>query len=183
MLEWLRGVDERLFHQVNAVWTHPWLDVFFPFLTDLDKQPFFWGSCAVGGLWWLKAQRGKALKALVAAALAVALTDMVSHRLVKPAFQRRRPQKAAVVAVLRTQPHLGYSFPSNHAANSFAAAWAFSAFQPFFAVPAFTTAGLVAYSRVYVGVHFPFDVLAGGFLGSLIGWLVVRLLRGLGLKR
>ena len=183
MLEWLRGVDQRLFHKINAVWTHPWLDTLFPPLTDLHKAPLFWVFSTVGLLWWLHVKRGKALKTIIAVALAVALTDMVSHRLIKRSFQRARPQKAGISVVLRTQPHLGYSFPSNHAANSFAAAAVLASFEPSLAVPAFLAAALVAYSRVYVGVHFPCDVLAGGLLGFLMGWLVARLFRALGLQR
>lgn len=184
MLEWFRGVDQRLFHEINAVWTHPWLDAFFPLLTDLHKaRPFFWIAPAAAMFWWLGAKRGHALKVIIAAALAVALTDAVSHRLIKSSFRRARPQKAGLSVVLRTQPHLGYSFPSNHAANSFAAAAVLSSFQPVLAAPAFTIAALVAYSRVYVGVHFPFDVLAGSLLGFVIGWLVARLFRGLGLRK
>jgi undecaprenyl-diphosphatase len=178
VLEWLRGVDQRLFHEINAAWTHPWLDVLFPLLTDLHKARLFsWVVLPLGLLWWLGAKRGKAVKTVIAVALAVALTDTVSHRLIKPSFQRARPQKAGVSVMLRTQPHLGYSFPSNHAANSFAAATVLASFHPALAVPAFLVAALVAYSRVYVGVHFPFDVLAGGLLGFLMGWLVVRLFR------
>lgn len=184
MIEWFRGLDESLFHKINAVWTHPWLDVFFPLLTDLHKvQLFFWVVLPAGLLWWIYAKRGKALKVLAAIALAVALTDMASHRVIKPFFQRARPQKAGIAVALRTPPHLGYSFPSNHAANSFATAVVLAAAQPALAAPAFLTAALVSYSRVYVGVHFPADVLAGALLGFLMGRMVVRLMRGLGFLR
>lgn len=180
MLEWLRAADERLFHKINAVWTHPWLDAAFPYLTDLHKRLFFWVAASIGLLAWLQVKKGKALKVLLAGVLSVALMDMTSHRIIKRFFQRPRPQKAGLSVVLRTQPHLGYSFPSNHAANSFAAATVLSAAHPLWAAPAFLGAILVAYSRVYVGVHYPFDVLAGALLGFLMARLVIFVLRRLG---
>lgn len=180
MIEWLRGVDVALFHKINAVWTHPWLDAFFPVLTDLHKvHVFTWGVVPVVLLWWLYAKRREALKALIGIVLAVALTDMVSHRVIKRCFQRSRPQKAGVAVILRTEPHLGYSFPSNHASNAFAAATFLAGAQPPLVLAAFLIATLVAYSRVYVGVHFPFDVLGGALLGILMGRLVLWLFRGL----
>lgn len=180
MLEWLRGLDERLFHDINAVWTHPWLDVLFPILTDLQKVHLFsWVLLPACLLGWLYVKRETALKVIIGVVLVVALTDMVSHRLVKPYFRRSRPQKTGVAVILRTVPHAGYSFPSNHAANAFGAATFLAGAQPPLAVPAFLLAFLVGYSRVYVGVHFPFDVLAGVLLGILMGRLVLWLFRGL----
>jgi undecaprenyl-diphosphatase len=61
------------------------------------------------------------------------------------------------------------SFPSGHAATSFAAAAALSVLVPRLRVPALVLAALVAISRVYLGVHFWVDVLAGAFLGAAIG--------------
>ena len=73
-------------------------------------------------------------------------------------------------------PHTG-SFPSGHSATAFACATVIAWASPRLAVPAFVLAALVAWSRVYVGVHWPLDVLGGALLGTLIGTLLVLLVR------
>ena len=168
----LRGLDVSLFHRVNHDWTHPWLDAFFPWLTDLNQSRIaVFGALPVALAWWLYAGRAKALRTLLALAMAVGLCDAVSHRFIKPLVERDRPEKAGIAVVLRTRSHGGYSFPSIHAANSFAGATVLGMVYPGWRWPALLVAGLVAYSRVYTGVHFPGDVAAGALLGLLIGAL------------
>ncbi|MDD5658221.1 MAG: phosphatase PAP2 family protein [Elusimicrobia bacterium] len=173
LLSFLRGIDSALFHRVNHDWTSPWLDAFFPWLTDLNRSRIaVWGALPVALAWWLYSGRGKALRALLAMVLAVALCDAVTHRFIKPVFHRQRPEPAGVALVLRTRSHGGYSFPSIHAANSFAGATVLGMVYPAWRWPALLIAGLVAYSRVYAGVHYPFDSAAGALLGLLIGALI-----------
>lgn len=184
MLEWLRAADAGLFHKLNADWTHPWLDAVLPFVTDLHKvKPFLYGAAPVMLLWWLFAKRKEAVKAIAAVSLAVALADSVNHRLIKPSFARSRPTKAGVAAVLRSPQHHGYSFPSNHAANTAAAARVLLPLSPPVGLAAAALALLVGYSRVYVGVHFPADVLAGWLVGGAAGWLILLVYRRLKLAR
>ena len=177
----LRGVDAALFHRINQVWTHPWLDAFFPWLTDLDHNRIaVWGALPVALAWWLYVQRGRAVKVLLAMVLAVGLCDAAAHRFIKPHVRRSRPADA----VLRTHPPGSYSFPSNHACNTFAAAAVLGQAEPPLLWPALAVAALVAYSRVYVGVHFPADAAAGALLGLLVGGAIgAGLLRFGGLGR
>jgi undecaprenyl-diphosphatase len=118
---------------------------------------------------WKK--RWNTILVLIGCIMAVGLADLTAARVLKPYFQRPRPQA--------TEPHIrllvpsqgSYSFPSNHAANMFAAATFFSFTVPIVGLIGTLAAFLVAYSRVYVGVHYPLDVLAGAVLG--IFWAVV----------
>ena len=71
-------------------------------------------------------------------------------------------------------PHSG-SFPSGHAASAFACATVIAWASPRLAVPAFVLAALVAWSRVYVGVHWPLDVLGGAILGVLVSTVLLKL--------
>jgi undecaprenyl-diphosphatase len=174
----LRDADISLFLRINGEWTHPWLDAFFPWLTDINQSRVaVWGALPVALAWWFYAGRGKAVRVFLAMALAVALCDALSHRFIKPLVHRARPEKAGVSVVLRTRSHGGYSFPSNHAANSFSGATVLGLAYPAWRIPALLIAALVAYSRVYVGVHFPSDVAAGAALGMLIGGLIGSALR------
>ena len=74
-------------------------------------------------------------------------------------------------------PHTG-AFPSGHSATAFACATVIAWASPRLAVPAFVLAALVAWSRVYVGVHWPLDVLGGAALGVLVATALLKLAAG-----
>jgi len=167
-MQWLVGVDRALFSLLNGDWTHPILDVVVPFVTTQEN----WYPVLVG-LWvaliiW-GGRRGRIAAALLV--VAVALSDQITCSLLKPLIGRVRPCNALPADQVRLLVGRSgaYSFPSAHASNSFAMAtvvcWRFPRVAPV----AFTVAGLVAYSRVYVGVHYPLDVLAGALLGIVVG--------------
>ena len=105
---------------------------------------------------------------------AVALADMVTLA-VKRLVDRPRPFiRYAEPKVLVPIPH-DQSFPSGHSATSFAAATMLSLAFPGFAPVLLVLAAAVAYSRVYVGVHYPLDVIGGAALGALVA-IALRLL-------
>lgn len=172
-VEDLIDLDKKLFALINGEWTHPLLDQAMPVLTDLHKYLWF-----VAGLIpflvaiWVFKFKTRAIKTLILIALAIGLSDAVSYRLIKPYVDRPRPQLSGVPVHLLTHPHTGKSFPSNHAANNFSAATVLSFAHPPLAPLFFAIAFIVGYSRIYVGVHFPFDVLGGALLGILIATLL-----------
>jgi undecaprenyl-diphosphatase len=166
----LSSYDHSLFHLINVVWANSLFDLFFPALTDLHKvRVVAFVLAPLGTAYWLYKGRLPALKVLVALCLTIGATDLVSHRLIKPLVHRPRPDPTQMVVILRA-PHGGrYSFPSNHAANCFAGAVFLSSVYPPLRILLYTAAALVAYSRVYVGVHYPIDVLGGALLGLALG--------------
>jgi undecaprenyl-diphosphatase len=105
----------------------------------------------------------------------VGAADGLGNWAFKKTFQRPRPPETQNLVVTVRAPFGGYSFISNHATNMFALATYTTAFFPAMAIPAFTVATLVAYSRVYNGVHFPSDVLAGALFGALVGLVISKL--------
>jgi membrane-associated phospholipid phosphatase len=88
----------------------------------------------------------------------------------RPAVRYAHPK--ALVAV----PH-DHSFPSGHAATSFACATVLALAAPRLAIPLYLLAAAIAYSRVYVGVHYPLDVLAGALLGVGVATALLKLVR------
>jgi undecaprenyl-diphosphatase len=88
---------------------------------------------------------------------------------VKLAVRRRRPVLDGIPPLSKVRSKL--SFPSAHAASSFAAATAIRRIEPRAAVPTLTLAALISAGRPYLGVHYPSDVLAGAALGMAVGRL------------
>ncbi len=105
--------------------------------------------------------------------LAVLLAMLVSDGVLKPAVNRPRPFIAhPSLHTAGARPASG-SFPSGHAAESFAGALLLASTWPQARVGIWAVAALVGVSRVYLGVHYPTDVLAGALVGLAVGWLVL----------
>jgi len=83
----------------------------------------------------------------------------------KSLFRRKRPYTQLAQAILVGAPPQRHSFPSGHAASAFAGAWLLSKYYPRWAIPFYGLALLVAFCRIYLGVHYPSDVVAGGLAG------------------
>ena len=104
----------------------------------------------------------------------IILADYTSAQILKPFFQRLRPSHELIDEIRLLVSRGGkYGFVSSHAANMYAAATILGYFYSQHKKIFFTIAALVAYSRVYVGVHYPGDILFGGLLGYGLGWMVL----------
>jgi undecaprenyl-diphosphatase len=108
-----------------------------------------------------------------------ALTTNFVASLLKYVVQRDRPP----TVVLDPEPLVGVpstsSFPSGHTSTSFACAYVISRLAPRLTVYVFVLAALIGFSRVYVGVHYPLDVLAGAVLGLVVAKALLMLLEAL----
>ncbi len=187
----LLELDRELFIFVNNRLSTHLLDQVMPILTDLHQQPIFWlllASLLVISIFKPVRTRNantplldrdvrkfrvqKWAKGLVILALSMGLSDLIAYRAVKIWVQRDRPEAAGVSTILRTHSHSGFSFPSNHAANNFALARTAQILVPGYAVAAYAFASVIAFSRVYVGVHYPLDVAGGGLIGFICASVV-----------
>ncbi len=126
----------------------------------LGQHAALWLALGAGGALVDRPRRGRWLRAL-----ASVVVSYVANQAIKLAVRRPRPQLADLPPLMATPTQL--SFPSAHATSSFAAARAYAGLVP--ALPLRLVAGAMAYSRLYLGVHYPSDVLVGAALGTAIG--------------
>jgi len=131
-----------------------------------------------GGMIWLFidaliAWRRSRWRDFATLAVALLFATIVADYALKPAFDRTRPFVASpAVLVIGGRPH-DASFPSGHAANAFAAALVLSTTVPSGRMVWWPLAIAIAYSRVYLGVHYPLDVIGGAVVGLVCSALVV----------
>ncbi|MBI5837214.1 MAG: phosphatase PAP2 family protein [Candidatus Eisenbacteria bacterium] len=158
--------DDSLFVLLNNRAHAPWLDAVMRGLTDTSSfRPLMYGLALLPVL----LLRGRARVTWLVAWISVALGDLCVHHVLKPWLHRPRPLDAGLPVRALTALRHTFGFPSAHAANFAALAGAFAARRSRLAVPAAALALIVGYSRVYVGVHRPLDVLGGWMVGALVG--------------
>ena len=172
-------LDTTCFLFLNTIFSTTLLNYFFVSITDAR----FWiiPSLFAATLFVMREQK-YAITILCLALVTVAISDPVSSQIIKPLFGRHRPchpdhfvQGAHFLLGFKNSD----SFPSSHAMNMFAQAMLFTLFYPskwpFF----FGFAILIGFSRVYVGVHYPGDVLGGAVFGVAVGFSVFLLFTGI----
>ena len=178
MTNHLMGLDGGFFRLTNAVWTNPPLDTLMPALSWAGNLGVVW-IVLLGGIaaFGKKTGRRIALAGLVALAIGFASSEVIKDLTMRPRPFAVLPDLSLLVGA----PHT-YAFPSGHTTSSFAAASGtlFAARKLLGRVPAWgwgmlALAAAIAYSRLYVGVHWPTDVAAGVVLGLASGWAGARL--------
>ncbi len=167
-MHFIQSLDQFLFLWINTTFTNSAFDFIFPAITDLHKTEtfkfFLVPALLLSSIYFL---RWKGLIISLGMAISLGLGDKLGS-LGKHYWQRARPFETIAEAIQRS-PAGGYAFPSNHALNMFCLAFFVAPLFPKARWPLLTLAFLVAYSRVYNGVHYPMDVLVGGTFGALIG--------------
>ncbi len=179
LIKWLEHLDKVLFVLIQHDSDHRFLD---PVMLVL-REPLTWVPFYAFMLYYaFRAGKQKAWAFILLSVLTFAITDSLTAQLLKPLFGRLRPcHDPGMQAVLRELVDCGglYSMPSNHAANHFGLAsfWYFSirAINGRKWSWLWLWAALICYAQVYVGKHYPFDVLVGGMVGTLTGLGMSRL--------
>ena len=170
----MSALDLHLFRVINGSLSNAAFDSLMPFITDPDPFVIPLVIVGVGLLVW----GGRKGRVLVVMALVLLVASNGVSELIKLVFQRPRPCLAleAVRLLVGCSGH-SFSFPSSHATNITAQALLFAFFYRPVAVPLFLFAGAVGYSRVYVGVHYPIDVVGGVLVGLACGAVFIFLTR------
>ena len=172
MLKILDSIDRSI-----LVWIHEnhisILNQVMPFITDADN----WVLPILLLILYLGFFQGKKGKiALCLLIISLSLNDSICAQLLKPFFERVRPSHISIEGLnLLVSKGGKWSMPSNHASNMFSLAVILSYFYDRFKIPLFLLAIMIAISRVYVGVHYPGDVIVGALVGYSISWIVITL--------
>ncbi|MBI1194155.1 MAG: phosphatase PAP2 family protein [Bacteroidetes bacterium] len=166
--------DAEWFLVLHRDWTCSWLDSLFPVYRDKRTWLPLYGLLLV---WLWRRLRSTGLVVALMAGASVGIADGISSSVIKPAVGRLRPCRTEAL-----QPFIrdliecgpGLSFPSSHAANHLALSMflflLFRRHYPLASWLALLWGFSIGYAQIYVGLHFPLDVLAGSALGALIGW-------------
>lgn len=161
----IEAIDRAIFVLINTTLRHVFLDQLMPFVTD--KWNFVVPVVLV--VFYLLTKGGQQGRLIVGGAILLVVCADGSATVLRSYFQRVRPCQTLEGVRLLVGCSDSFSFPSNHATNAFALAAFFATYYRQRAVLLFVIAVLVGYSRIYVGVHYPTDVLAGAFLGVAFG--------------
>ena len=176
MLHFIEKIDEISFFYINHEWRARVLDLVLPYF----REPKTWIPLYVFLLFYAVKNFGKkSVVPIICIVLSVGVSDTVNSRVIKPLVHRLRPcneplLQSEVVNIVHCGS--GFSFASSHAANHFAVAMALCLFffqgKKNIQLLLIFWASLVAYSQVYVGVHYPFDVFCGAILGVFVAKII-----------
>lgn len=152
---------------------NPILDKIMQFITSLgDAGLIAIAACIV--LLCIRSYR----RAGITASLSLVMDFVIVNLVLKNLFARIRPYEVFEGLQLITRMPSDFSFPSGHAGACFAVASAmFLCLPKKVGIPALAVAALIGFSRLYVGVHYPTDVLGGMLVGCLTGWAAWRIMR------
>lgn len=141
------------------------------FITKLGNSGLFWIAATVLLLCIPKTRKAGSM-----AALALICTFLINNIVIKNLVARPRPWTAwEELEILIDKPG-GHSFPSGHTANSFAAAvMMFKTLPSYIGIPAVILAAMIGFSRLYLGVHYPTDVLVGAIVGTAIALIAHKI--------
>ncbi|MCQ6280460.1 phosphatase PAP2 family protein [Bacillus sp. EB600] len=156
----------HLFQNVNQHFDKKYLNFFFRTITHLGGASFTIGIMLILLIFSSKETRMTAL----ASALALASSHLPVH-FVKKLFPRKRPYITLEETKFPANPLQDHSFPSGHTTAFFSVIIPFVLLIPNLAIVLIPLGICVAISRIYLGLHYPSDVIAGGILGSLVGFL------------
>ena len=173
MIEYLHQIDYAIFSFINQKISNPFFDALMPFLRNAKSWiPLYLFLV----LFLINKYKLESIKYAIYIVIAFALADYISYEFLKPWFARLRPCHSTTLQVRLLLGHCGgkWSFPSSHASNHMAIALSIVLANIFhkkwikFAWIIWALA--IGFAQIYVGVHYPSDILGGFVLGILIAY-------------
>ena len=169
ILSIIHKYDLAILYFINNHCRCPILDKAMPMITSLGNKAFIWIVIAII-LMFNKKYRNAGIMVICAMLLGSLLGDCI----IKNAIHRARPYEHLSTIKLLIAKQLTYSFPSGHTVYSFAAFGILMKKLPKYRFYALAMALIIAFSRMYLFVHYPTDILGGIIVGLLSAWIVLK---------
>lgn len=167
MIDWIKQLDDTILTWIQENLRTPVLDAIMTTITRLGDWGLIWVILAIVLLCRKKYRRYGGLLLL-----ALACNFILGELILKNLIGRLRPFIEKPGMILLVQQPQGFSFPSSHASSSFAAAFILTKVNKKLAFFPHALAFLISFSRIYLYVHHPSDVIAGALLGLFMAWLL-----------
>lgn len=179
MTDFITNIDFSILYWIQDNLRNSFMDFVMPLFSNLQDGGLIWISIAVVMLFFKRTRYCG-----IAVLLAMGIDTLITEYGIKNIVCRVRPCNLVDDVNMLVKKPTSYSFPSNHSASAFAGAVAvmLTIKKKAWTIPAFVFSGIIAFSRMYVFVHFPSDVFAGILLGSTIAVLVCYLMKKTGFK-
>ena len=172
-MEWMLELDGNILLFIQEHLRFEWMTPIWKFITSLGDSGWFWILLTI-----ILLLSKKTRKIGIASALSLAIGVLITNITLKNLVARTRPYEVVEGLSLLVERANDYSFPSGHSCASFASAFVIYKMTPGkFGVPALILAALIALSRLYVGIHYPTDVIAGtiiGIISALIALCIIK---------
>lgn len=167
MLEFFNKVDNIILNWINVKLRNKTFDKIMPIITSIGNLGIVWITISV--LLLLRKNDYKILGQMIITSLII--TTIIGEGIIKNIVKRKRPFYDDDNKKLLISRPITYSFPSGHTASSFAVATVFIKTDNSASFGIVLLANLIAFSRVYLGVHYPSDVIGGGIIGAICGFI------------
>lgn len=174
----VQGLDNSILIYIKNNMHGPIMDKFMVIMTSLGNGGFMW---IVIGIILLISKKYRKVGFITL--IALLFSAILGEGILKHLVQRSRPfTHVSAVKLLIAEP-LSFSFPSGHAASSFAAAGVLAKYFKDYALEFFSMASIIAFSRLYLYVHYPTDVAAGIVLGLICSKAALYLYNKLNMRK
>ncbi len=171
-MEFIQNFDKTVLQFIAIDMKNGLFDFFMPIISSLGNFGIIWIILCIAFLFGKHTR-----KYAIVLGIALIISSLLGDFIIKPLVGRLRPYELNKSYTLLIGQQFGHSFPSGHALIAFASAYILEKINSSLGTIAYILAFLMAFSRIYLYVHFPTDVLAGMIIGTLISAFICFLFR------